>query len=108
MVKDTNEKIKKVLKNYIKRINKKFRIEKAIFFGSRVRGDYFLDSDVDLILVSKDFEKLNFRERMGEVIGEWDASVDLEVICYTPKEFEKKKGQIGIIPQAVKEGVLIR
>ena len=35
----------------------------------------------------------------------WNEDLDLEVICYTPKEFEIKKNQIGIIRTAVKEGI---
>lgn len=104
MVKYSNERVKKLLKSYIRKINKKFKLEQAILFGSRARGDYFLDSDIDLILVSGDFEGVDFRQRMVEALRYWKGGIDLEVICYTPKEFEKKKKQIGIVGQAVKEG----
>jgi hypothetical protein len=104
MAKYTNERVKKILKIYLKKINKKFRIEKAILFGSRARGDYLLDSDVDIIIVSKDFGKLKFKERMSEAITEWNEYIDIEPLCYTPEEFERKKKQLGIVHQAVKEG----
>ena len=108
MDKYTNERVKNILNKYLKKINKKFKIEKAILFGSRARNDWLLNSDVDLILVSKDFENIEFRKRMAEVIGEWNEYIDLEVICYTPKEFEILKKRIGIVQQAVKEGIEIK
>ncbi len=83
------------------------KLDKVILFGSRARGDFMLYSDVDIILVSKDFEKLKFSDRIAEVIGEWEGNVDIEVICYAPREFENKKKQIGIIREAVKDGIEI-
>jgi len=108
MDKYTNERVIKKLRIYLNKINKKFKIEKAILFGSRARDDWVLNSDVDLILISKDFENLKFRERMAQVIGEWDEYVDLEVICYTQKEFDVLKKRIGLVKEAAKEGVEIK
>ena len=102
-----NKKIMNALKKYLRDVGKHFKVEKALLFGSRAGEDYFLNSDVDLIIVSPDFEKINFRKRMGELLEWWDEKVDLEVIGYTPEEFEKKKKQIGIVRQAVKEGIEI-
>ena len=105
MVKYTNEEIIRLLKKFIRKVNKKFKLEQVILFGSRARGDYLINSDVDLILVSKDFENLPFRKRMVEVIGDWDAYLDLEVLCYTPEEFNRKKEEEGIVKYALKEGI---
>ena len=99
--------IKKNIKEFIYQVNKKFKLDKALLFGSRARGDYLIDSDVDLILISNDFEKLPFRKRMGEVLDLWKGDVDLEVICYTPIEFKKLKNMFGLVSQAVKEGIEI-
>ena len=45
---------------------------------------------------------------MAQVIGEWDEYVDLEVICYTQKEFDVLKKRIGLVKEAAKEGVEIK
>ena len=37
----------------------------------------------------------------------WDADFPLEIICYTPSEFEKKSAQIGIVKDAVESGIVI-
>ena len=103
----TYEGIIKLLRKYVGEINKKFKIEKAILFGSRARGDALNTSDVDLILISKDFQNLHFRKRMAIVLEGWDADLDIEVLCYTPGEFERKKKEIGIIRTAVEEGIEI-
>ena len=42
---------------------------------------------------------------MGILLEWWEGPVDLEVLCYTPQEFERKKKQIGIVKQAVKDGI---
>jgi hypothetical protein len=105
MVRYTDEEVRNSLRKFLSRVKKKFKIEKALLFGSRARGDSLMHSDVDLILVSEDFKSYKFMDRMAEIIGEWDGAVDLEVICYTPQEFERKRKQIGIIQKAVEEGV---
>lgn len=91
--------------DFLRKVKKEFKIEKAIFFGSRARGDNFKDSDYDIILVSPDFEKYFFSKRIAEMYKFWNYyPLEIEPLCYTPEEFEKKKKQIGIVRQAVKEG----
>lgn len=95
------------VKDFIRNVRKKFKIEKAIFFGSRSRGDHFLNSDYDIILVSKDFEGIFFTKRTAMMYDYWGSPLNLEAFCYTPAEFEKKKRQIGIIKSAVESGIEI-
>jgi len=92
---------------FVEKLKKKINIERVIVFGSRARGDYLEDSDVDLIIISKDFEGVSFYERMDKLILLWESPLDLEALCYTPEEFEQKKKEIGIVAEAVKEGIEI-
>ena len=89
---------------FLKRLQE-FRIEKAVLFGSRARGDWLKESDWDLLLVSPDFEGMPFLERIRSVLDDWSSPVDLEVLCYTPDEFARKRKQIGIVRTAVREGI---
>lgn len=98
----------KVVEAFISALAKEFRLEKAILFGSRATGDALIHSDYDLILVSPDFEGTHFLTRMAIVAQYWVSEAPLEPLCYTPAEFAKKKRQIGIVGQAVKEGIEIR
>jgi hypothetical protein len=79
--------------------------EKILLFGSRARGDHLVDSDVDILIVSEHFEGVNWLKRIGDVSLYWDGLVALELLCYTPAEFEEKTRMIGIVNEAVREGV---
>ncbi len=76
-----------------------------IIFGSRVRGDHLRYSDFDVIIVSEDFERKKFVERPAGLYEFWPYDEPLELLCYTPEEFERKVKQIGTIQIAVKEGL---
>jgi len=92
--------------DFVQRVRERYRISRAIFFGSRARGDELADSDYDVILVSPDFQGIFFSKRSAMMYEFWRHwPLDIEPICYTPEEFEIKKKQIGIVSEAVKEGV---
>ncbi len=95
------------IEKFVKRIKEIIHVEKVIIFGSRARGDNLVDSDVDLIIVSRNFEGVPFYERMDKLILLWESPLDLEALCYTPEEFEMKQKEISIVKQAVAEGVEI-
>ena len=97
----------KVARKFAKGIKSRFNPEKVIFFGSRVRGDHLKTSDYDFILVSEKFRKVPFIFRASKLYDFWKEKEDIEPLCYTPEEFERKKKQIGIVRQAVKEGINI-
>lgn len=101
------KKIIKELKEYKKKIAKKIKIDKMILFGSRAKGRYRKDSDVDLIVVSPNFRKKRFVKRPFILYKEWDLDYPTDILCYTPKEFAKMNKKINIVSQALKEGVVI-
>src|SRR5215470_10100694 len=70
----------------------------AIAFGSRVRGDALSTSDLDLVLVSPWFGAMSFLRRPLAV---------LELLCYTPEEFEEKRQELGIVRVAHEEGIVL-
>ncbi len=107
------DKKKAEIENAVRRLIrnlKGFHIEKAVVFGSRIRGDHLDSSDLDVILVSKDFSKYPFTKRISEVskyCDKWEGGIPLEILCYTPDEFEKKSKQIGLVKDALSYGLLI-
>jgi hypothetical protein len=105
MAEITDKKVKSWLSQFKKKIKSKYSPEKIIMFGSRARKDNFVDSDIDLIIVSRKFGSLKWPRRISSVASMWPGLIDIEPLCYTPEEFEKKKKQLGIVQQAVKEGV---
>ncbi len=94
----------RVVKKFVKVLRKKFNISRIILFGSRARGDNLRMSDYDFIVISNDFAKINPIYRMCELENYWEALQDLEALCYTPEEFEERKGS-SILRKALKEGI---
>lgn len=83
----------------------KHAIEKAILFGSFARGDARKDSDIDLILVSKEFEGKSALKRPVRFYIDWNLGYPVDFLCYTPKEFNYLRKQVSIVSQALKEGI---
>jgi DNA polymerase sigma len=94
-----------LLKKHLKYLRKRFKPQKILLFGSRARGDHFEESDIDLLIISEQFKELDWRERIIEAFGPWQDKVMLSPICITPEEFEHKKQELGIVAQAVEEGI---
>ncbi|MFH1255746.1 MAG: nucleotidyltransferase domain-containing protein [Candidatus Diapherotrites archaeon] len=97
---------RKTVKWIAKKLKQKYRLERLVLFGSRARGDNFIHSDYDFIVVSNDFKGKRFDERMAEVHGLWNKKEFIEPLCYTPEEFKEKK-KTGIIRKALMEGIEI-
>lgn len=96
----------KKIKDFIQKVRRVYSLEKAILFGSRARGDEFNNSDYDVIMVSKDFDKIFFSKRIADITAFWNHyPLEIEPICYTPKEFKKKSREHGIVRQAIREGI---
>lgn len=77
----------------------------VIAFGSRVRGDAISTSDLDLILVSPRFASVPFLRRPVAVLEMLDYPGGLELLCYTPEEFEAKREEFGIVRVALENGI---
>jgi predicted nucleotidyltransferase len=78
----------------------------VLLFGSRARR-CARDSDVDLIVVSHRFNGVAFPDRAVMLLNDLDPSVATDFLCYTPAEFASKRDELGIVSQAIEEGVLL-
>jgi len=99
------DKIIPLLKKFKRDISHKILVDKLIFFGSRARGKAKKMSDIDILLVSKDFEGKKYFRRSPDFYLMWDYDYDIDIVCLTPGELSKRKKEIGIIGQALKEGI---
>ena len=104
---DKVKSIRKKLKDFKYRVNRDIPVDTMILFGSRAKGKTGKDRDVDLLIVSPRFKKLDFFKRGAKMYDYWDLNYPVDFLCYTPKEFNKLKKQITIVREAVKEGILI-
>ena len=83
-------------------------IRDAILYGSYARGDARAFSDADLIVISPRFEGVRFLERLPPLYDEWQVLRPyLEVLAYTPEEFERARHGLGIEGIAAREGIRI-
>jgi predicted nucleotidyltransferase len=93
------------VKQFLEALEQDWPLERAILFGSRARGDQLRYSDVDLLPVSDAFEGIAFPDRPSKLYQHWRGGLPLEILCYTPTEFYKKRQMIGLVQDAVKEGI---
>jgi predicted nucleotidyltransferase len=92
---------------YLPRLRRRYRPELVLVFGSRARGDALADSDLDLLVVSDAFRGVPFLERLTELLGTLDPPFGIDALCYTPEEFAEKRQELGIVSQAVEEGLAL-
>lgn len=103
MVKKPNQ-IKQIINNYRSNLERsQIKPFKLVLYGSYLHGKPNKWSDIDLIVIAKDFGKRNPIERM-EFLSQKAAQVDdsLEVLGFTEEEFKKEKD--GIFGQIVEQG----
>ncbi len=79
-----------------------------IFFGSRTGEKFTRYSDVDLIIVSPRFKKLKSFQRPTTLRLKWNLDYPVDLLCYTPEEFEIRKKQPSIIKEAIERGIEIK
>lgn len=92
------------LEEFLKVIDAKIGLDKVFLFGSTAKQKRRKDSDIDLILISKSFRGLNSIERGRILLENWPFVEELDLLMYTPEEFEKVS-QRPLVKEMIK-GVL--
>jgi hypothetical protein len=95
------------INEFLDQVKINFNPELILLFGSRARNEHLKESDYDFIIVSKKFEGVHFLKRIEQVLLFWNLNQDVDILSYTPEEFRKKKNQIGIVSEALKEGIIL-
>lgn len=95
------------IRSFKKKLMKDFGIDKIILFGSFAKGNYKKWSDIDLLIVSKDFKRIKKVRRAIKLYDYWKYKYPVDFLCYTPEEFKKLSKMITIVREAVKEGIEI-
>ena len=99
------EHVIQAVKRLLQLLSQRVRVEKAYLFGSYVKGTWLKTSDVDLVIVSPDFEGIPFLKRL-DMINElqWRAGITphVETIPLTPSELKEKLKSSTVIRDASK------
>jgi len=94
--------LKAELERILNRLKKDPSVRLVLLFGSLARGDARDHSDIDLIVV-KETEK-RFLDRLDEFYD--DAREAMDVLVYTPQEFEEMRER-PFVKRALKEGKIL-
>ena len=82
-------------------------VERVILYGSYSKGNQREDSDIDLIIISEDFQKMNLRERL-EILGIAAVRImePIEAKGYTPEEIQMAQ-EASCLKEVLEIGVRI-
>ena len=85
-------------------------VSEAYLFGSYAKGTWLKTSDVDLVVVSPDFEGMPYLKRL-DLVNElqWKARIRplVEVIPLTPGEFAERLRESAVLRDASKYWVKV-
>ena len=101
------ENVQRIAKNYVRRLARDITIHQAFLTGSRAKGSYLEDSDVDLIIVSNDFSKMQLPERLRYLQNQWKSKIPLEAFGYTVNEFASLRRKSTYVKEAVRTGIVL-
>jgi len=100
--KEAMKNLKKFLEKAAIECNKKgLKLEKAYLIGSRARGDYLENSDIDIILIIKGVENLNTLQRLQIIKNILTPNIEPRI--YTPKEWTKNTTWLKQIKKEAKQ-----
>lgn len=97
--------VKIALQEYCKEVIKRFKPACIILYGSRAIGTFTSASDIDIIVISNNFEQ-DFLSRINDLINANTSSFPIEPLGYTEAEFETMLMSFRLTAlDAVREGV---
>ncbi len=103
----TEKRVQRIVREYVSRLARNIAVKQAILTGSWARGSYLEDSDVDLIVVSDDFERMDLPERLVYLQKSWTDKLALEAFGYTTSEFRRLRRNSSYVRDAVQHGIPI-
>lgn len=98
---------KKIVNHYIENLRKKIGVRAVLLFGSFAWGAPTKHSDIDLVVISPNFSKKNFDQRLDLLADARDKTslqIAMDVVGYTPEEFDTIEQHSAIMAQAKKKG----
>ena|SRR3990167_5431130 len=99
-----------IARDYAQTLKKRIKVEKIILFGSAARGQMTRDSDLDIIIISPDFEKMKYIDRLvflSKARGGKFTFIPMDILGYTDEEFERLSKESVVLDEAKREGKLV-
>ena len=85
------QKIKSIVIKYIRNLESLgISVQKVILFGSQATGTFKKDSDIDIAIISKDFDKMGLWER-ARYLGKAASNIPypIEAMGFSPSQLKK-------------------
>ena len=87
------------------------KVEEAYVFGSRARGDYLEESDLDIVIVSRGFEGMKYLDRLDLVYrAAWEEGIEysVEAVTLTPGEMREKLEGLTMLREAGRHWIRVK
>jgi predicted nucleotidyltransferase len=98
------EALAEALDQVVAALSRRPEVERVILFGSYAAGRRDLMTDLDLLVVMQ--SRLDFVTRTARLYQELAAPVDMDLLVYTPEEFEAKRDS-GFLRHALATGKVL-
>lgn len=82
-----------------------FDPQMIVLFGSMARSDHDEASDIDLIIVYETDKR--FLDRLEELYMSWNIPKAVDILAYTPSEYESMAAESGFLQKVLSEGQVI-
>ncbi len=105
MAQVVDEKVERFRREVLPRLVAAYQPTLVLIFGSRARGDALRESDLDVLIVSPRFADTPWLDRPVRVARDCDLRFGVELLCYTPEEYQRKSQELGIVRTATAEGL---
>jgi len=105
-----SDKEKEVIKSFVKELRERLgdNILEIRLFGSKVRGDFSKDSDVDIFILIK--KKNKIEDKISEIAADYffETGIPLSPVIYSLFEYKKNKDLGSFFFENVeKEGIIL-
>ena len=89
---------------YIEEVAKKYEIDAIILFGSYAKGNNTEDSDIDIAIISKDFNDI-YDDMAKLMLLTWDIDARIEPHPIKTEDFEEKSNPF--IQEIINTGIKV-
>lgn len=103
---DRKKLLQEEVAKFVEQLKESYAPSKIILFGSMATEISGEDSDIDVIVIKETGK--NFWERMREISRYCSREIGMDVLVYTPEEFEKlSQGREFFKQEVLKKGKVI-
>lgn len=107
MATQTDARLAEFRAEFLPKLVATFRPSVVLAFGSRTRGEGLRSSDLDLLIVSESFRGVRWLDRPVRVLEALGLPFGVDLLCYTPEEYERKRRELGIVRTATETGIFL-